>query len=266
MRSNQQSRHGRRPRAEILASLARGLVVSAQTHRNGGPLDDPDTLVRIALAAELGGAAAFRVASADVVGLLRARTALPIIGITKNLTVGDAVYITPTVADALALVDAGADIVAAHAAREGRPAETFEEIVRACHARGVAVLADCATLDEAADAVRAGADAVATTMAGYTEGTRHVVPPALDLASQLAHELPVPVIVEGGVWDRDAVAAAFAAGAHAVVVGSAVTDPERITRRLVEAIPAGAGTDPVPVGRADAVAPSPASSGTFTQS
>jgi N-acylglucosamine-6-phosphate 2-epimerase len=47
----------------------------------------------------------------------------------------------------------------------------------------------------------------------------------------------VPVIVEGGVWDPEAVAAAFAVGAHAVVVGSAVTDPERITRRMVAAVP-----------------------------
>ncbi|ACZ31141.1 N-acylglucosamine-6-phosphate 2-epimerase [Xylanimonas cellulosilytica DSM 15894] len=227
-----------RTRVDVVALLARGIVVSAQTHRSGGPLDDAATLVRLALAAGDGGASAFRVASAHVVELLRSQTALPIIGITKHDVPGYDVYITPTLADATALIDAGADMVAAQAAPDGRPAETFEEIARACHDRGVPVLADCATADEAFQAVDAGADVVATTMAGYTHGTRHVVPPALDLAARLARELPVPVIVEGGVWDREAVAAAFEAGAHAVVVGSAVTDPERITRRLVEAVPA----------------------------
>ena len=227
----------RLPRFEVVARLAGRLVVSAQTHRDGGPLDDSPTLVRMALAAEIGGAGAFRVASADMVALLRRHTTLPIIGITKKYIADYEVYITPTLADAVALVDAGADVVAAQAAGDGRPAETFEQIVRACHERGVAVLADCATAAEAASAVEAGADFVATTMAGYTPGTRHVVPPALDLAAQLVRDLPVPVIVEGGVWDREAVAAAFGTGAHAVVVGSAVTDPERITRRLVQAIP-----------------------------
>jgi N-acylglucosamine-6-phosphate 2-epimerase len=235
---------GQPDRAWTVARLAHGVVVSAQSHHPGGPLDDPATLVRLALAAELGGAAGFRVASPDVVALLRAQTSRPLIGITKHRTPGFDVFITPFVADAVALIDAGADMIAAHAARTGRPADAFEEIVAACHARGVPVMADCASADEASHAIEAGADVVATTMAGYTRETRHVTPPALDLAADLVRALPVPVVVEGGVWDPAAVAAAFAVGAHTVVVGSAVTDAERITRRMVAAIPSTPAAGP----------------------
>lgn len=229
------SASGREP-AEPVSRLANGVVVSAQTHRPGGPLDDPATLVRLALAAELGGASGIRVASPAVVALLRPRTTLPIIGITKRPRVtDDGVYITPSVADALALIDAGADIVAADARPDLRPAETFAQIVSACHERGVPVVADCAVYDDGVSATRDGADLVATTLAGYTAATRGVTPPDLRVAGRWARELPVPVVVEGGVWDPGTVTAAFDAGAFAVVVGSAVTDAERITRRLVAA-------------------------------
>ncbi|MGW0802509.1 N-acetylmannosamine-6-phosphate 2-epimerase [Nonomuraea sp. NPDC002799] len=224
-------------RAATVARLEGGVVVSAQTHRPGGPLDDPDILVRLAIAAEHGGAGGFRVAGPEVVELLRIRTALPIIGITKRQDLGHEVFITPTVADAVALIDAGADIVAADASPRGRPAESFAEIVAACHRRGVAVVADCATVEQglAVVAGREAPDMVATTMAGYTAETRGVTPPDLSMTAVLAARLPVPVITEGGIWDPSGVEAAFAAGAYAVVVGSAVTDPERITRRMTEA-------------------------------
>jgi N-acylglucosamine-6-phosphate 2-epimerase len=223
-------------RAATVARLEGGLIVSAQTHRAGGPMDDPETLVRVAMAAEFGGARGFRVASPEVVKLLRARTQLPITGITKRPDLGHEVFITPSVSDATALMDAGADIVAADAAPDGRPADSFAEIVAACHARGVAVVADCATVDQGRAAARAGADMVATTLAGYTAETYGITPPDLAMTASLAAELSIPVLVEGGIWDPSGVSAAFAAGAYAVVVGSAVTDPERITRRMAGAL------------------------------
>jgi N-acylglucosamine-6-phosphate 2-epimerase len=233
---------GERARAGAVDRLDGGLIVSVQAHRAGGPLDDPDTLIRLALAAELGGARGFRVATPAVVELLRARTELPIVGITKRPDLGHQVFITPSVEDAVALMDAGADLVGADASPHGRPADSFAEIVAACHRRRIAVVADCATVDQGRAAALAGADMVATTMAGYTAETQSVTPPDLAMAADLAGELAIPVLVEGGIWDPAGVAAAFAAGAYAVVVGSAVTDPERITRRLAAAARAGDAT------------------------
>jgi N-acylglucosamine-6-phosphate 2-epimerase len=46
-----------------------------------------------------------------------------------------------------------------------------------------------------------------------------------------------PVIMEGKIWRPEEVSRAFQLGAYAVVVGSAITRPQLITRRFVQAVP-----------------------------
>jgi N-acylglucosamine-6-phosphate 2-epimerase len=75
-------------------------------------------------------------------------------------------------------------------------------------------------------------------MVGHTAETDGAARPPLDLVRRLVAELEVPVIVEGGIWTPEHVAGSFAAGAYAVVCGSAITAPDIITERLVAAIPA----------------------------
>ncbi|MET8312168.1 hypothetical protein [Micromonospora sp. NPDC005173] len=91
-------------------------------------------------------------------------------------------------------------------------------------------------------AVRAGADAVATTLSGYTPASPPTDGPDLTLVARLAGALAVPVIAEGRYRDAEQIGQAFAAGAHSVVMGNAVTSPLWITRRLVPATPAAAGS------------------------
>ncbi|MBN9308066.1 putative N-acetylmannosamine-6-phosphate 2-epimerase [Devosia sp.] len=222
----------------ILDRLKRQLVVSSQAMNPRSPLRRPEILALLAEAAELGGAGGFRVDGTDVVRLLRGRTELPIIGIAKDRREGFDNYITTSIADAEALSDAGADIVAIQATTGTRPGESFAQIAAAAHRRGRLVMADIATFDEAQRAVTEGADIVATTMVGHTAQTEGAARPPLDLVRRLLAELDVPVIVEGGIWTPEHVAASFAAGAHAVVCGSAITAPDIITSRLVAAIPA----------------------------
>lgn len=222
----------------VLARLKRRLIVSSQAMNPASPLKRPDILALLAQAAELGGAGGFRVDGADVVRLLRAGTGLPIIGIAKDRREGFDNYITTSVADAEALSDAGAEIVAIQATTGSRPGESFAQIAAAVHQRGRLVMADIATFDEARQAVAEGADIVATTMVGHTPQTEGVARPPLELVRRLVAELDVPVIVEGGIWTPEHVAGSFQAGAHAVVCGSAITAPDIITERLVAAIPA----------------------------
>ncbi|HEY0247892.1 MAG TPA: putative N-acetylmannosamine-6-phosphate 2-epimerase [Gryllotalpicola sp.] len=217
----------------VLESLRDGLVVSSQVMNAASPLSDPGILSRMAKAAELGGAAGFRVDGPQVVADLRSRTVLPIIGIKKNRLPGADVYITTSIADALDLVDAGADIVAAQATTGARPHDSFAEIVAAVHRRGALVMADIATFDEGVAALADGADLVATTMAGFTTGTAGTKRPAVELARALCAITEAPVVVEGGIWSGEDVAAAFRAGAATVVVGSAVTAPDLITAHLI---------------------------------
>ena len=61
------------------------------------------------------------------------------------------------------------------------------------------VLADIATEAEAMQAIAAGADAVATTLAGYTPASAGLVGAAWDLLATLVAKSPVPVILEGRI-------------------------------------------------------------------
>ena len=221
----------------LIARLDKRLIVSSQAMNPRSPLKRPEILALMAEAAELGGAGGFRVDGADVVRLLRPRTALPIIGIAKDHREGFDNYITTTVSDVEALASAGADVIAIQATEGTRPAESFAELAEAAHRAGKLVMADIATLAEASAAVRQGADLVATTMVGHTTQTRGQARPPLSLVAQLVEKLEVPVIVEGGIWTPEHVAASFAEGALAVVCGSAITAPDIITERLVSAIP-----------------------------
>jgi N-acylglucosamine-6-phosphate 2-epimerase len=100
-------------------------------------------------------------------------------------------------------------------------------------ALGVEVMADADSLAAGVAAREAGADLVATTLSGYTSGA---VPPGpdLELVAQLAAAVDCPVVAEGRYWTPDDVRAGFDAGAYAIVVGTAITNPLAITRRFVE--------------------------------
>lgn len=220
----------------VLDRLARKLIVSSQAMDPRSPLRRPEILALMAEAAELGGAGGFRVNGVDVVKALRPNTDLPIIGIVKDWREGFDNYITTTLEDIEGLSAAGADMIAIQATEGTRPGPDFATLAAAAHAHGIAVMADIATLEEAAAAVAAGADVVATTMVGYTPSTQGAARPPFDLVRTLCAMLTCPVIVEGGVWTPEHVSQSFAEGAFAVVSGSAVTAPDLITQRLVAAI------------------------------
>ena len=88
--------------AEISAKLQGGLIVSCQA-LPGEPLFGADIMARLARAAEAGGAAGIRANSPADIQAIRAVTALPLIGLSKVDMTGYDVYITPTLADAVAV-------------------------------------------------------------------------------------------------------------------------------------------------------------------
>jgi N-acylglucosamine-6-phosphate 2-epimerase len=94
------------------------------------------------------------------------------------------------------------------------------------------VLAGVDSLEAAVAACAAGADAVATTLSGYTGHGPTPDTPDLELVARLAQELDCPVLAEGRYATPGDVRAALDAGAFAVVVGTAITDPVTLTRRF----------------------------------
>jgi N-acylglucosamine-6-phosphate 2-epimerase len=225
-----------RTRRALVTGLKGAVIVSCQAGPTS-PLNVPSTIAALARSAELGGAGGFRIDGPANVAAVRAVSALPILGINKVDRAGYDIRITPTLGDALEVVRAGANLIALDGTGRPRPdGESLGPIIDALHGIGVPVVADIATADEAGAAVQAGADMVATTLAGYTPETHHLdcTGPAFPLLDEI-RDLPVPVIVEGRIWTTDHVARCFDGGAHAVIIGSAITVPELITRRFVAA-------------------------------
>jgi N-acylglucosamine-6-phosphate 2-epimerase len=218
----------------IFERLRGRLIVSCQASE-GDPLDDVDTLTRIAASVLRGGAGGLRAEGISRIAAFCAITELPIIGIIKTYDASGDVYITPDFASAKAISDAGADIIALDCtARRLTAAEPWPELISRIHTElNRPVLADIASLEDAQAAERAGADAVATTLYGYTAETAGIRTPSWPLIQSLTTHLTIPVLAEGHITDPSEVHRALQLGAIAVVVGSAITRPETITSRFV---------------------------------
>lgn len=194
----------------------------------------------MALAARDGGAVAIRANGPLDIAAVKA-AGLPIIGIHKVFSEDYPVYITPDFAAAAAIVEAGAEVVALDCTERSRHGEHPSIIIRRIRDElGAEIFADISTVEEGLKAADWGATYVATTLSGYTEYTQpKPVDPDYPLLETLATKLTIPVIAEGRYNTPTLVQRAFSAGAHAVVVGTMITNPREITRSFVsQGVPA----------------------------
>ena len=215
----------------LLERLRGGLVVSVQAEETS-VLGAPETIALFARCAVQNGAVAVRVEGLERIRAVRAAVDVPIVGLIKHRPSGFWPYITTSLDDVDAICVAGAEIVAFDATlRKRESGATVAEIVDRAQRMGRLALADCATIEDGQAAVAVGADIVATTLAGYTTETTGRRLPALDLVGALAQLHPFAVC-EGGIAEPEQARAAFAAGASAVVVGTAITNVDALTRRF----------------------------------
>jgi len=213
-----------------------GLIVSCQA-RVDNPLHGPIHMAAMARAAEEAGAVAIRANGPDDIRAIRAATQLPVIGLYKVFS--DApVYITPSGQAAAAIMEAGARIVALDCTERPRgETESWQDIVVMIKKAGCEVFADISNLDEGLKAADMGADYVATTLSGYTApGIPTPDDPDLELVGALATATDVPVVAEGRIACPAQAAEALDRGAHAVVVGTMITNPRSIARTFVQGL------------------------------
>ncbi|WP_068115878.1 N-acetylmannosamine-6-phosphate 2-epimerase [Tropicimonas marinistellae] len=222
----------------VLNDLKGGFVASCQPV-TGGPMDHTDIIVAMACAAVDGGASGLRVEGVENVRAVRAKVAVPIIGIVKRDLPDAPVRITPYVADAKALVEAGADIVAYDGTSRPIP-DSRKAIIRAILNGGRIAMADCSTETDAKTALDDGATIIGTTLSGYTTETE-TESEAPDLALVTAFSrLSGFVMAEGRYNAPDLARQAILAGADCVTVGSAITRIEHIAAWFSAAVNSGA--------------------------
>ncbi|MGW5364221.1 N-acetylmannosamine-6-phosphate 2-epimerase [Actinopolymorpha pittospori] len=223
----------------VIEALKGGLIVSCQA-APGNPLHGPQFMAAMARAALQGGAIGLRAEGTQDVTAVAQATGLPVIGIRKVGSLADGVFITPTFRDAEAIAGAGAAIIATDGTARPRPdGRGLSSLIKRIHEElALPVMADVDSVEAGDHAQQAGADVLATTLSGYTGG---LVPPGpdIDLLRALVRTSTLPVIAEGRYWTPESVVEAAEAGAHAVVVGTAITNPLEITRRFAAALDAG---------------------------
>ena len=221
----------------LLSRLRGRLIVSCQAEAHE-PLHGPKLMAAMARAAIEGGAAGIRANGPADIKAIRQATGLPIIGIFKVDLNGYAVRITPRLGDAIAVAQAGADIIALDATFRPHPEhENAAALIQEVRlVTGCPVMADVSNLDEGLAAAQAGADLVATTLSGNTESSPRQAGPDFELVQHLAARLTIPVIAEGRISSPQLARCALDLGAYAVVVGAAITRPQWITRQFTQAL------------------------------
>lgn len=218
----------------VLQRLKGGLVASCQPV-DDGPMDRPEIVAAMARAAVAGGAVGLRIEGVDNLRAVRPAVDVPVIGIVKADLADSPVRITVTVADAMALADAGADIIAYDATPRPRPSAR-EEVLAAILGRGRLAMADCSTLEDGRVALAGGAAVLGSTLSGYTAETegRHEGPDFELIAA--FKTLGGFVMAEGRINTPALAAEAMLAGADAVTVGSALTRLEHVTGWFASAV------------------------------
>src|SRR5699024_1781729 len=100
------------------------------------------------------------------------------------------------------------------------------------------LMADCDSVESALLAADLGIEIIGTTLSGYTAARPAVDGPDLELLGELAGALTSTsvLVAAGRVHSTAQAAAARAAGAHAVGVGTAITRPTRLTRWFHDAV------------------------------
>lgn len=220
----------------IIEKIKNSIIISVQAMPNE-PLYQEECMNAMIKSVLKGGARALRLAGARDIKNAKKFSDVPVIGLTKPEVIPpnwkQIVYITPGIKEVSELVSAGADIIATDGTSRPRGNDNLQKIVKYISMNKKLSMADISTISEAVAARTLGFDMVSTTLSGYTQNSdTNSDEPDFKLLEKAVKILDCPVILEGRIWTPEQIKKAFDLGAHAVVIGSAVTRPQLIVKRL----------------------------------
>lgn len=228
----------KRNKLELINQLKNKLIVSCQA-REGWPMFGAEIMAAFAKAAEVGGAVAIRATGADNIKAIKSKTSLPILGINKIFNDDYDVYITPTYDSAVEILEENIEIIALDATSRKRPnGELFESIIKKIRKNypEVLIMGEISNIEEAKDVINLDIDFISTTLSGYTDESEPKDTIDLELIEDIKKITEVPIIAEGRINTPQLAVKALEHGAHTVVVGTAITRPEIITKKFVNKI------------------------------
>lgn len=228
-------------KSDVLERLKNGMIISCQSEGDDPFNTNPEYMALFAKAAEMGGAVGIRTQGIEKLKAIKRSTDLPVIGLLKNKFQDGTVRITGSFKEVEDLIDAGSDIIAIDGTfreREGLSGPDFIAEVKKRY--GCVVLADIATCDEALACEKNGANAISTTLNGYTPDTLSSIEgPNLYLLEEILKKIKIPVFAEGRYNSPYDAQLAMEMGAYGVISGTAITRPRVITKWFVEAVNKG---------------------------
>lgn len=223
-----------------IANLKGKLIVSCQALETE-PLHSSLIMGRMARAAKEGGAVGIRANSVEDIREIKKNVDLPIVGIIKRDYVGSPVFITPTMKEIDELMEVEPEIISLDATNRLRPGNVFlDDLYKQIREKypNQLLLADCSTVEEALHADKLGFDFVGPTLVGYTEGSKDLEIDANDfeILRNIIGNVKGNVIAEGNIDTPEKAKRVIELGCYCVVVGSAITRPQLITKKFAEAV------------------------------
>ena len=223
-----------------IESIHKKLIVSCQALDNE-PLHSPFIMGRMALAALEGGACGIRANTKEDISEIQKCVNLPIIGIVKRDYEDSNIYITPTMKEIDELMEVKPDIIALDATCDIRPnglsLQAFYNEIREKYPEQL-LMADCSTIEEALHADELGFDFIGTTLVGYTDQSKDmkIEQNDFELIKEIVKNVKHNVIAEGNINTPEKVKRVMQLGVFSIVVGSAITRPQLITKAFVDAL------------------------------